>query len=211
MSKDKGYSREGFFGTIYHYDSKGHKIGESRPRFFGGYTNFDSKGHKIGTSEEKFFGGGFTHFDNAGHKIGSSDERLFGGCTNRDASGHVTGSTERSVFDIKSPEEIAATGSLYGSNLYPGGSPAKGATGPAPAWRRRSHPNTDESDEEPTEFGFVKGEFIFPEDMALLRDAGYNEFELDCMDFEEFREVLEKAGVDIDLYDFEKDEEDEEY
>lgn len=130
--KDKGYSREGFFGTVYHYDSKGHKIGESRPGFFGGYTNFDSNGHKIGTSEEKFFGGGFTHFDNAGRKIGSSDERLFGGYTNRDASGHVTGSTERSVFDIKSPEEIAATGSLYGSNLYPGGSPAKGTTGPRP-------------------------------------------------------------------------------
>lgn len=87
----------------------------------------------------------------------------------------------------------------------------KGATGPAPAWRRRSDNDTDEADEEPTEFGLVKGELIYPEDMALLRDAGYNEFDLDCMDFEEFRMALEEAGVDIDLYDFEKDEEGEDY
>ena len=36
MSKKDGYSRPGLFGSINHYDSKGHKIGESRPGFFGG-------------------------------------------------------------------------------------------------------------------------------------------------------------------------------
>ena len=47
MGKD-GYSREGFFGEIIHYDNKGHKIGESWPSFFGGgYNNYDNKGHKI--------------------------------------------------------------------------------------------------------------------------------------------------------------------
>ncbi len=46
MGKD-GYSREGFFGEIIHYDNKGHKIGESWPSFFGGgYNNYDNKGHK---------------------------------------------------------------------------------------------------------------------------------------------------------------------
>ena len=30
MSKKDGYSRPGLFGSINHYDSKGHKIGESR-------------------------------------------------------------------------------------------------------------------------------------------------------------------------------------
>ena len=36
MSKS-GYSRSGLFGTINHYDSHGHKIGESRPGIFGSY------------------------------------------------------------------------------------------------------------------------------------------------------------------------------
>lgn len=30
MAKKEGYSRPGLFGTINHYDAKGHKIGESR-------------------------------------------------------------------------------------------------------------------------------------------------------------------------------------
>lgn len=45
MSKKDGYSRPGLFGSINHYDSKGHKIGESRPGFFGGYNDYDAKGH----------------------------------------------------------------------------------------------------------------------------------------------------------------------
>lgn len=44
MSKKDGYSRPGLFGSINHYDSKGHKIGESRPGFFGGYNGYDAKG-----------------------------------------------------------------------------------------------------------------------------------------------------------------------
>ena len=40
MSKKDGYSRPGLFGSINHYDSKGHKIGESRPGFFGGYNDY---------------------------------------------------------------------------------------------------------------------------------------------------------------------------
>ncbi len=202
MSKDKGYSREGLFGTIHHYDSEGHKIGESRPGIFGGYTNYDSQGHKIGSSEEKILGGGFTHYDDAGHKIGSSDERLFGGYTNRDASGHVTGSTERSVFDIKSPDEIAATGSLYGSNLYPRGpSLCDTPAAPPPGFRRTPSP-----DKEPAEEAWIKGDLISSEDMTLLRDAGYDETDLEFMDAGEFREALEDAGVDPDFYDFDYSE-----
>ena len=55
MSKKDGYSRPGLFGSINHYDSKGHKIGESRPGFFGGYNDYDAKGHKIGEIRPGFF------------------------------------------------------------------------------------------------------------------------------------------------------------
>ena len=55
MSKKDGYSRPGLFGSINHYDSKGHKIGESRPGFFGGYNDYDAKGHKIGETRPVFF------------------------------------------------------------------------------------------------------------------------------------------------------------
>ena len=57
MANKGGYSREGLFGTIHHYDAKGHKIGESRPGFFGGYNNYDAKGHKVGESNQDGFGG----------------------------------------------------------------------------------------------------------------------------------------------------------
>ena len=56
MANKGGYSREGLFGDVIHYDSKGHKIEESRPDLFGGYTNYDAGGHKIGRSEEELFG-----------------------------------------------------------------------------------------------------------------------------------------------------------
>lgn len=89
MGKD-GYSREGFFGEIIHYDSKGHKIGESRPSFFGGYNNYDNKGHKIGETRPGFFG--YNTYDNHGHKTGSSSPGFFG--TNHyDSSGHKTGTS----------------------------------------------------------------------------------------------------------------------
>ena len=56
MGKE-GYSREGFFGEIIHYDSKGNKIGESRPGFWGDtYSNYDAKGNKIGETRPGLFG-----------------------------------------------------------------------------------------------------------------------------------------------------------
>ena len=47
MSKKDGYSRPGLFGSINHYDSKGHKIGVSRPGFFGGMNHYDSMDYAI--------------------------------------------------------------------------------------------------------------------------------------------------------------------
>ncbi len=210
MGKNRGFSREGLFGTIHHYDSKGHKIGESRPKLFGGYTNYDNKGHVIGHSEEKFLGGGFNHYDKSGKKIGSSDERLLGGYKNRDASGHVTGTTERSALDIKTPDEIAATGSLYGSTMYPRAA-VQGAILAAAAEEIQRQEQAQSGSftpvgevEEEFEDTFIKGDFISAEDMKLLSEAGYEEWELDSMDKEEFLEALENAGVypDVYLFDF---------
>ncbi len=197
MGKDKGFSREGLFGTIHHYDSKGHKIGESRPGLFGGYTDYDSKGHKIGTSREKLLGGGFDHFDNRGRKIGSSEERLLGGYTTKDAAGRVTGTTGRSVFDMKTPDEIAATGSLYGSTLYPHGAAVSAAAEIASESDEKEIPSETEMED-----AFIKGDFISADDMALLRDAGYNELDLELMDGAEFRDALDQAGVDPFFYNF---------
>lgn len=90
MSKKEGYSVEGLFGTIKHYDSKGHKIGESVPSMWGGYNNYDSKGHKIGETRPGFLG--YNTYDNKGHKTGSSMQGFLG--TNHyDAKGHKVGTT----------------------------------------------------------------------------------------------------------------------
>lgn len=113
-----GYSEEGLFGEIIHYDDKGHKTGESWPGLFGDYTDYDENGHKVGTSWEHAIGGGYTHYDNQGHKTGSSEEGFFGGYTHYNAEGHVYGQSDRSVLDVKSEEEIRKTGSLYGSSYY---------------------------------------------------------------------------------------------
>ena len=51
MSKKDGYSRPGLFGSINHYDSKGHKIGESRPGIFGGMNHYDSMDYAIWFTE----------------------------------------------------------------------------------------------------------------------------------------------------------------
>lgn len=51
MSKKDGYSRPRLFGSINHYDSKGHKIGESRPGFFGGMNHYDSMDYAIWFTE----------------------------------------------------------------------------------------------------------------------------------------------------------------
>lgn len=97
MAKKEGYSREGLFGDIIHYDSKGHKIGESRPSLFGGYTNYDAKGHKIGESRPGFFGG-YTNYDAKGHKIGSVEPGLFGSQVHYDAKGHRIGTSDPTFF-----------------------------------------------------------------------------------------------------------------
>lgn len=91
MGKE-GYSREGFFGEIIHYDSKGNKIGVSRPGLFGDtYNNYDAKGNKIGETRPGFFGE-YNTYDNSGHKIGTSSPGFLG--TNHyDTNGHKTGSS----------------------------------------------------------------------------------------------------------------------
>lgn len=96
MSKKSGYSRQGFFGTVHHYDNKGHKIGESRPGLFGGYNNYDAKGHKVGESRPGLFGG-YTNYDAHGHKIGSTSTGFLGSENQYDAKGHKTGSSYQGI------------------------------------------------------------------------------------------------------------------
>lgn len=62
---NKGYSRQGFFGDIHHYDEHGHKTGTSRPGMFGGYTSYDANGHKTGHSDPGIFGG-YNHSSSGG-------------------------------------------------------------------------------------------------------------------------------------------------
>lgn len=97
MSKKEGYSREGLFGTVQHYDAKGHKIGESRPSFFGGYTNYDAKGHKVGESRPSLLGG-YTNYDAKGHKTGSVSPGLLGGQTHYDAGGRPIGTSSPTIL-----------------------------------------------------------------------------------------------------------------
>jgi len=54
--KDGGYSREGLFGEIIHYDADGHKTGSSQEDLFGGYTHTDNAGHVTGHSGRTVFG-----------------------------------------------------------------------------------------------------------------------------------------------------------
>lgn len=93
----KGYSREGFFGDIHHYDEHGYKTGTSRPGVFGGYTNYDAKGHKTGRSEPGVFGG-YNHYDTHGKKVGHSDPSLFGGYNHYDEKNKQTGSSAPGAF-----------------------------------------------------------------------------------------------------------------
>ena len=97
MSKKSGYSRTDFFGTVHHYDSKGHKVGESRPSFFGGYSNYDAKGHKVGESRPAFFGG-YNNYDTKGHKVGSTSARFLGSESQYDAKGHKVGSSSHTLL-----------------------------------------------------------------------------------------------------------------
>ena len=43
---------------------------------------------------------------------------------------------------------------------------------------------------------------IYADDMKLLSEAGYDEFDLTLMEPEELKEAMEDAGVDTLLYDF---------
>lgn len=94
---NQGYSRQGLFGDIYHYDSRGQKIGTSRPGLFGGYINYDSHGNKTGRSDPGLFGS-YHHYDSNGAKIGRSDPSMFGGYKHYDASNNFKGSSNPGVF-----------------------------------------------------------------------------------------------------------------
>ena len=61
--KKEGYSRPGLFGTMNHYDNRGHKVGHSRPGLFGSVNTYDNNGHKTSHSDRGLFGG-FNHYDN---------------------------------------------------------------------------------------------------------------------------------------------------
>lgn len=96
MSK-KGYSREGLFGDIHHYDEKGRKIGTSKQGMFGRYTNYDAKGNKMGYSDQGMFGR-YNHYDNRGKKIGHTDQGLFGDYKHYDSRGKTAGRSNKDSF-----------------------------------------------------------------------------------------------------------------
>lgn len=60
-----------------------------------------------------------------------------------------------------------------------------------------------EDDEEEFEDTFIGTNLVYADDMKLLSEAGYDEFDLDLMEPEELKEAMEDAGVDTLLYDFE--------
>ena len=62
----------------------------------------------------------------------------------------------------------------------------------------------DETDEEPEEFEdtLIGTNLIYADDMKLLSEAGYDEFDLTLMEPQELKEAMEDAGVDTLLYDF---------
>lgn len=59
-------------------------------------------------------------------------------------------------------------------------------------------------DEESEEFEdtFIGTILVYADDMKLLSEAGYDEFDLDLMEPEELKEAMEDAGVDTFQYDF---------
>lgn len=95
--RKKGYSRQGFFGDIHHYDEHGRKIGTSKPRVFGGYTNYDARWREVGRSDQRLFGG-YNHYDKQGKKIGHSDPRTFGGYKHFDEDNKPAGSSDPDMF-----------------------------------------------------------------------------------------------------------------
>ena len=115
MGKE-GYSREGFFGEIIHYDSKGNKIGESRPGFWGDtYSNYDAKGNKIGETRPCLFGE-YNTYDTHGDKTGSSSPGLFG--TNHfDADGQKNGTSNHGFLGINTFGSGSTAADLIGKGI----------------------------------------------------------------------------------------------
>ena len=100
---------------------------------------------------------------------------------------------KKSIFDIKSPEEILEKGSLFGKQHYHQGG---GPKDPPADYLMGETAGGSAEDE------FIAGDFISGEDMALLQEAGYDAQDLEFMNREERNEALEDAGVDPDIYDF---------
>ena len=115
MGKE-GYSREGFFSEIIHYDSKGNKIGESRPGFWGDtYSNYDAKGNKIGETRPGLFGE-YNTYDTHGNKTGSSSPGLFG--TNHfDADGQKNGTSNPGFLGINTFGSDSTAADLIGKGI----------------------------------------------------------------------------------------------
>lgn len=114
---NKGYSRQGLFGDIHHYDEHGHKTGTSRPGIFGGYTNYDAYGNKTGHSDPGIFGG-YNHYDNHGRKIGHSDPSLFGSYNHYDSHNNSAGSSDPGMFggyNHSSSQGCYVATAVYGS------------------------------------------------------------------------------------------------
>lgn len=57
-------------------------------------------------------------------------------------------------------------------------------------------------DEEEFEDTLIGTNLIYADDMKLLSEAGYDEYDLDLMEPQELKEAMENAGVDTILYDF---------
>lgn len=115
MGKE-GYSREGFFGEIIHYDSKGNIIGESRPGFWGDtYSNYDAKENKIGETRPGLFGE-YNTYDIYGKKTGSSSPGFFG--TNHfDADGQKNGTGNPGFLGINTFGSGSTAADLIGKGI----------------------------------------------------------------------------------------------
>ena len=59
-----------------------------------------------------------------------------------------------------------------------------------------------DDDEEKFEDTFIGTNLVYADDMKLLSEAGYDEFDLNLMEPQELKEAMEDAGVDTFLYDF---------
>ena len=94
MRHNKVTSQKNAFGTTYHYDEFGNKIGESRKGLFGTTDHYDAYGKKVGSSVSGI-ATSQTHYNNSGQKVGTS----YNGITNidhYDAEGKHVGKTYNS-------------------------------------------------------------------------------------------------------------------